>query len=309
MGAMSRNPTKPESEQPSVRRKTKGDVTSPLRQVTSSCDPKDVIFRGTNGFHTSSEVVRTYSTRTNMKLQNFMDEALSSTPSAETSPSEVFRVSPMEMTFGRLCDRPNETILNKKSEKIITDGGNVAFKDKIKSNLHLELSTNSSSDIIDSELEIKMAPNPRSEEISELQSANGSDASSDYNMSEAEDELYGVRKSKDGGQRTISEIKVSLEKGVKRLREEKGVLERKLQISREGESICTQEKAKHDVPSRIARLKRIISELRRKLEDQGKRLQSNYNTILAIQRNVLRCRSFTMKRKFVTDSVIRESPF
>lgn len=242
-----------------------------------------------------------------MKLQNFMDHTPSSASSTETTPSEDFRISSSEMTFNHLQENSRDQNSNQTldaSEYKILEGDSVTLKSKIKEGLHLELLKSTPHDIFDIIAGNKMAPNPRPQDGSELTVVRADDTSADIVPAD-----YDVD-SDSKSQRTISEIKSSLEQKVRKLREGRGVLEKKIQMSQEDDATCTiQDKSKSDLLSRKEKLRRIISDMRRKLEDQGKRLQSNYNTILAIQRNVLRCRSFTMKRKFITDTVVKESPF
>ncbi|PIK57052.1 hypothetical protein BSL78_06048 [Apostichopus japonicus] len=264
----------------------------------------------TNGSKETVGGVRAWSPGTAMKLQNFMEHTPSSASSNETTPSDELIHSSMEMTFKNIQETTKDHNSNKTSddrENNLLEGDSVTLKEKIKESLHLELLKNTPNAIYDITEVHKMAPNPRPQDVSELSVVHGDGTSSD--IATRKDEYVSDEKKSNQNQRTINEIKTSLEKKVRKLREERGVLEKTIQITQEGDVLFSQESFKSDILGRKEKLKRIISELRKKLEDQGKRLQGNYNTILAIQRNVLRCRSFTMKRKFITDSVVKESPF
>ena len=100
--------------------------------------------------------------------------------------------------------------------------------------------------------------------------------------------------------RTINQIRGSLEEKVKRLRDEKAAVDEKIRLAQEEEELRMREKTKLKqqlVVHRRDRLKKVIGDLKRKLEDQSARLQVTYSTLISLQRNVFRHRSFSRPNK------------
>ncbi|XP_077862259.1 uncharacterized protein LOC144343717 [Saccoglossus kowalevskii] len=111
--------------------------------------------------------------------------------------------------------------------------------------------------------------------------------------------------------RSIVEIRESLELKVKRLREEKTEVDEKIRLAQEEDVIRSQEKVKFQQQLSIhrkERLRRVIGELKKKLEDQSQRLQTGYNSIILLKRNVTRSRSFVKKNRMQREDS-KEAPF
>ena len=112
--------------------------------------------------------------------------------------------------------------------------------------------------------------------------------------------------------RTVSQIKDSLEEKVKRLREEKAAVDEKIRLAQEEEDLRVREKTKLKqqlVVHRRDRLKKVIADLKRKLEDQSARLQVAYSTLISLQRNVFRHRSFSRPKDLDLYDSSLEAPF
>ncbi|XP_070534441.1 uncharacterized protein [Ptychodera flava] len=111
--------------------------------------------------------------------------------------------------------------------------------------------------------------------------------------------------------RSIGQIRESLEQKVKRLRQEKAEVDEKIRLAQEEDVIRSQEKVKFQQQltlHRKERLKRVVGELRKKLEGQSHQLQCSYNNILLLKRNLLRSRSFVRKEALEGNDT-KESPF
>ncbi len=118
----------------------------------------------------------------------------------------------------------------------------------------------------------------------------------------------------DSPTRSLRQIRESLEEKVKNLREEKHVSDEKLRMAQEEEELRLREKIKlrqQLLIHRKERLKKVIGDLRRKLDTQSQRLQTGYSSLLALQKTIFRSRSFSAKsrppRRNDKDTV--EAPF
>lgn len=126
--------------------------------------------------------------------------------------------------------------------------------------------------------------------IAERDNSNGSDTSPTTNETNEE--------SSDSPVRSLVQIRQSLEEKVKHLREEKTLSDEKIRLAQEEEELRLHEKIKlrqQLLIHRKERLKKVISDLKRKLDSQSQRLQTGYSSLLALQKTIFRSRSFSSK--------------
>ncbi|XP_038051423.1 uncharacterized protein LOC119724434 [Patiria miniata] len=112
--------------------------------------------------------------------------------------------------------------------------------------------------------------------------------------------------------RSIGQIRESLEQKVRRLRDEKAAVDEKIRLAQEEEDLRMREKTKLKqqlVVHRRDRLKKVIADLKRKLEDQSVRLQVTYSTLISLQRNIFRHRSFSRQTTQPSRDSSLEAPF
>ena len=114
--------------------------------------------------------------------------------------------------------------------------------------------------------------------------------------------------------RSLVQIRDSLEEKVRNLREEKYVSDEKIRMAQEEEELRVREKIKlrqQLLIHRKERLKKCISDLKRKLDNQSHRLQTGYSSLLALQKTIFRSRSFSAKSRPPRgdDRDIVEAPF
>ncbi|XP_033099716.1 uncharacterized protein LOC117103259 [Anneissia japonica] len=113
--------------------------------------------------------------------------------------------------------------------------------------------------------------------------------------------------------RTLRDIRNSLEGKVKRLREEKEETSAKIEQAQIEDSVRRVEKQRLRQQlnlHRRDRLKKMIHDLHRKLENQSIRLQFCYTAILGVQRSVLRTTDVTQRREeSIVSTDCKEAPF
>ncbi|XP_072037840.1 uncharacterized protein [Amphiura filiformis] len=131
---------------------------------------------------------------------------------------------------------------------------------------------------------------------------------------ETEDESGKTNEPDQSPERSLRQIRRSLEEKVKNLREVKHVSDEKIRMAQEEEELRIREKIKlrqQLLIHRKERLKKLISDLKRKLDCQSQRLQTGYSSLLSLQKTVFRSRSFSAKsrppRRNDKDTV--EAPF
>ncbi|XP_071951016.1 uncharacterized protein [Antedon mediterranea] len=113
--------------------------------------------------------------------------------------------------------------------------------------------------------------------------------------------------------RTLRDIRNSLEGKVKRLREEKEETSAKIEQAQIEDNVRRMEKQKLRQQlnlHRRDRLKKMIRELHKKLENQSIRLQFCYTAILGVQRSVMKTNDVTQRRQeAIVCADCKEAPF
>ena len=114
------------------------------------------------------------------------------------------------------------------------------------------------------------------------------------------------------GDRSLHEVRSSLQEKVHRLRQEKLVVDEKIRQAQEEERFRVQERMKLQKQLTLERkqiLLRTLRDLKVKLESQSERLQSTYNNVLYMQKQFIRHKRQGKPMVAIESSNMKEAPF
>ena len=114
------------------------------------------------------------------------------------------------------------------------------------------------------------------------------------------------------GDRSLHEVRSSLQEKVHRLRQEKLVVDEKIRQAQEEERLRVQERMKLQKQLTLERkqiLLRTLRDLKVKLESQSERLQSTYNNVLYMQKQFIRHKRLGKPMVAIESSNMKEAPF